>query len=77
MDSVLEVIDVELSEDDDFDTFGGLIFSCFTVIPTDGSLPVIDAYGLHIEVEEINERRVEWARVSVVPKTEDEDEDEE
>lgn len=77
MDSVMEVIDVELSEDDDFDTFGGLIFSCFTVIPTDGTLPVVDAYGLHIEVEEMNERRVERALVSVVPKTEDEKEEEE
>lgn len=75
--SVREMIDIEIGEDEDFDTFGGLIFSCITVIPTDGSHPVIDAYGLHIEVQEMTDRRVEWALVSVVPKVDEEEAKEE
>ena len=47
----------------DFDTVGGLIFSNLSVIPQDGSHPVIEAMGMRIRVEELCERRVEWVLV--------------
>lgn len=47
----------------DFDTLGGLIFSNLSVIPQDGSHPVVEAMGMRIRVEELCERRVEWAMV--------------
>ncbi len=75
--AVREVIEIDMDEDEAFDTFGGLIFSCITVIPTDGSRPVVDAYGLHIEVQEMSDLRVEWALVSVIPKDEEEEQEEE
>ena len=34
-----EALGVELPEDEEYDTLGGLIFSQFTVIPKDGSTP--------------------------------------
>lgn len=58
-------ITIEGQEELDFDTLGGLVFSCLTVVPEDQSKTVVDAYGLHIEVELMGERRVEWALVSV------------
>ena len=33
------------------------------VIPEDGSRPVVEALGLRIRVEELCDRRVEWALV--------------
>ena len=59
-----------LPEDEDFDTLGGLVFSMLDSIPQDGSHPNVDAYGLHIHVEEIVERRIEWALVSKLPAKE-------
>lgn len=68
-------IEGEEGEELDFDTLGGLIFSCLTIIPEDGTNPVVDAYGLHIEVELMSDRRVEWARVSLLNSDPSEDEE--
>ena len=43
---------------------GGLVFAQLSVIPEDGSHPEVEAYGLHIRVEELTDRRVEWATVT-------------
>ena len=69
-----EELEVSLPEDDEYDTLGGLIFSQLSVIPEDGSIVEVDAYDLHIKVEEISERRVEWALVSKVEKQEETEE---
>ncbi len=61
-----EALLTDIPEDADFDTLGGLVFSRLDSIPQDGSHPDVDAYGLHIHVEEIIERRIEWALVSKI-----------
>ena len=48
----------------DYDTLGGLVFSQLSVIPEDGSRPLVEALGLRIQVEELCDRRVEWALIS-------------
>lgn len=53
---------------DEFDTFGGMVFGILGAIPTDGSKPKIDAYDLHIKVEEIRRHRMVTALVSKIPK---------
>ena len=58
-----EALEVELPLEEDYDTLGGLIFSQFTTIPDDGSTPELECCGLHIQVECIEEHRVEWAIV--------------
>jgi len=68
MDKAMELaqaIGIELpeEEDRDYDTLGGLVFSQLSVIPEDGSRPVVEALGLRIRVEELCDRRVEWALV--------------
>lgn len=65
-------LDLPEEEDRDYDTLGGLVFAQLPVIPEDGSRPCVDALGLHIQVEELCDRRVEWALVEkLVPCTTD------
>ena len=56
-------IDLPEDEERDYDTLGGLVFSQLSVIPEDGSRPVVEAMGFRIRVEELCDRRVEWALV--------------
>ena len=65
LEELAEAMDFELPEDEerDYDTLGGLVFSQLSVIPEDGSRPLVEALGLRIRVEELCERRVEWALV--------------
>ncbi len=57
-------LDLPLDEDElDCDTLGGLVFAQMSVIPEDGSRPVVETMGLRIRVEELCDRRVEWALV--------------
>ena len=73
LEQLAEELDVELPEDEEYDTLGGLVFSQLSVIPEDGSTLEVDVCGLHVKVEEIAERRVEWALVSRLPRPENED----
>lgn len=73
LEELAETMDLELPEDEerDYDTLGGLVFSQLSVIPEDGSRPVVEAMGLRIRVEELCDRRVEWAlveKLSPVPQ---------
>ena len=63
LEAVAEALDIELPVNEEFDTLGGLIFSQLTEIPADGERPVVECFGLRISVEEIADRRVEWAIV--------------
>ena len=88
--TVAEELDVTLPEDEDYDTLGGLIFSRFRSIPEDGSTPSLTLYctedgeapeegqadTLEIQVETIEDRRIEWARVHVI-RAEKENEEQE
>ena len=47
----------------DCDTVGGLVFAQLSVIPDDGSRPVVESMGLRIRVEDLSDRRVNWALV--------------
>ena len=73
LEEVAAVLDLELPEDEewDFDTVGGLVFANLSVIPQDGSHPEIEALGLHIQVELLCDRRVEWAIVKKLPPVPD------
>ena len=71
-----DALSVELPLEEDYDTFGGLIFSQFTIIPEDGSQPEVDCHGLHIVVEKIEDHRVDKALVSKLPEDSEADEEE-
>ena len=77
LEQVAEALDMEFPEDEESDTLGGLVFAQLSVIPEDGSQLEVDTCGLHIQVQNFNERRVEWALVSKLPETAENSEGEE
>ena len=69
LDEVAAALDMEFPEDEDSETLGGLVFDQLPVIPEDGPCQVeVDTHGLHIRVESIADRRVDWALVSKLPE---------
>ena len=68
LEDVAEALDISLPLEEEYDTLGGLIFSQFTTIPQDGATPEVDAFGLHIQVEKIEDHRVESALVTKLPE---------
>jgi len=71
LDDVSKELGVSLP-DEDFDTFGGLVFGILVIILEDGSTLELDEYGLKIVITEIKGRRLETATVY---KNVDNDED--
>ena len=62
LDDVSKELGVSLP-DEDFDTFGGLVFGILGIIPEDGSTLELEEYGLRIVITEIKGRRLETATV--------------
>ena len=67
LDALGEKLGMDLGEDEDCDTLGGLVFSQLSEIPSDGERPVVTCRGLRIAVEQVSDRRVEWAIVEKLP----------
>ena len=59
-----EELEMDIPEDEDYDTLGGMIFSCLHTIPADGSQFDVQVNGLDIHVEKIEDRRIEEASCS-------------
>ncbi|MBQ8174307.1 MAG: HlyC/CorC family transporter [Clostridia bacterium] len=73
---VEETLGVELS-DDDFDTFGGLVFAALGQIPEDGTTCEVTTDKLQIRVTNVVDHQMDTAIVTVIaPDEEDEDENE-
>lgn len=70
LEDVAEALNIDLPLEEEYDTLGGLIFSQFTTIPQDGATPEVDVDGLHIQVEKIEDHRVEAALVTLIPTQE-------
>ena len=75
LDVVFEAEDLEAEE---YDTFGGLVFGHYGMIPSDGSTFLIDiGETVHVEVRSIVDHRIEEAIVTVTrPEKVDEDDGE-
>lgn len=67
---VAEALGVNIEENEDYDTLGGMILDCLDAIPEEGSNPVVKTDIFNIEVLEIKDRRIEWALVSILPEDE-------
>jgi putative hemolysin len=69
-----EVIGFELPEDADFSTLGGMIMNELSEIPEDGETEIeVETCGLHIKVEKVEDRRIEFAIVTKLPVYDEED----
>ncbi|MDF2538096.1 MAG: hypothetical protein K0S76_1117 [Herbinix sp.] len=62
LDDVTKQVGVLLPEDD-YDTFGGLVFGVLGTIPEDGSTPELEEFGLVIKITKIKDHRLESAVV--------------
>ena len=76
IDELAEELDMEIPEDEDYDTVGGMIFSCLHTIPADGTQFDVQVNGLDIHVEKIEDRRIEEALIRKLPPAEPEEEGE-
>lgn len=68
IEDVADALELELPEDLEFDTLGGLVFSRLNTIPEDGATLDVSAYGLDIHVEAIEDRRIVTALVRKQPQ---------
>jgi len=75
LDKLCDVLELDSLDNEEYDTLGGLVFSQLTEIPEDGSHPEVECFGLHIRVEEMSDRRVEWAIVRKIETAEEETEE--
>ena len=69
LETLSEELNFEFDDEvyEEYDTLGGLVFSCLSVIPDDGERPHVEVFGLDIQVEVLADKRVEWATVSIIP----------
>lgn len=65
LDDVSRQLGVILPEEE-YETFGGLVFGLLGSVPQDGSTPELSAYGMLIQVTQIREHRLENATVTLV-----------
>lgn len=63
MEELAEELAIDLPEDTDYDTVGGMIYSCLRTIPADGSQFDVQVNGLDIHVEAIEDQRIETALI--------------
>jgi putative hemolysin len=64
LDKVSKQLGVILPENE-YDTFGGLVFGILGAVPDDGSTPELEEFGLSIKVKTIKEHRLESAIVYI------------
>lgn len=63
VEDLAEALHMDIPEDEDYDTVGGMVFSRLHTIPQDGDTLEVEVNGLRIHVKRIEERRVEEALV--------------
>ena len=77
IEDLAEALDIELPDNEDYDTVGGMVFSCLNWIPEDGSQFDVQVNGLNIHVEEIEDRRIEKALIRKLPPEETKEDEKE
>ena len=63
LDTVAETLEIELPEELNCDTLGGLVLSLLESFPEDGATPTVEGYGLQMTVERLVDRRIEWVLI--------------
>lgn len=75
LEDVAQALEIAFPEDEEAETLGGLVFAKLDVIPADGTHPTVETDGLRIQVEQLSDRRVEWARVSKLERAPEKEEE--
>ncbi|OQY28591.1 MAG: hypothetical protein B6244_06700 [Candidatus Cloacimonetes bacterium 4572_55] len=63
LDDLGEIIGHEFSEDEDFETLGGLILDRIGRVPNKDETLIIE--GIHIKIEKVDGRRISWVRIKL------------
>ena len=75
VEDLADELDMELPEDEDYDTVGGMLLSCLRTIPEDGSRPLVQVHGLELQAERVEDHRIRSVLVRKLPDdTEDQQE---
>ena len=65
-------LDVRIPEDRDYDTVGGMVFSCLHEIPEDGQTFTVEVNNLRITVTHVEDKRITQAVIEkIVPEAEE------
>ena len=76
VDDLADELDIEIPEDEDYDTVGGMILSCLRTIPEDGSRPLVQVNGLELQAEKVEDHRIRSVLVRKLPEDDQEQQDE-
>ena len=68
VEDLAEELDMELPEDEDYDTVGGMLLSCLRTIPEDGSRPLVQVHGLELQAEKVEDHRIRSVLVRKLPQ---------
>ena len=71
VEDLAEELDMEIPEDEDYDTVGGMLLSCLRTIPADGTQPVVQVNGLELKAERVEDHRIQSVLVSRLPQGEE------
>ena len=74
VEDLAEELDMELPEDEDYDTVGGMLLSCLRTIPEDGSRPLVQVHGLELQAEKVEDHRIRSVLVRKLPNDTEEQE---
>lgn len=74
VEDLAEELDIELPEDEDYDTVGGMLLSCLRTIPEDGSRPLVQVHGLELQAEKVEDHRIRSVLVRKLPNDTEEQE---
>ena len=74
VEDLADELDMEIPEDEDYDTVGGMILSCLRTIPEDGSRPVVQIHGLELQAEKVEDHRIRSVLVRKLPDDTEEQE---
>ena len=74
VEDLAEELDMELPEDEDYDTVGGMLLSCLRTIPEDGSRPLVQIHGLELQAEKVEDHRIRSVLVRKLPDDTEEQE---
>ncbi len=76
LEQVSQVLGLDIPENEDYDTLGGLVFAQLDVLPEDGAQVDVETCGLKIHVDAIADHRVAWATVEKLAPEDDQDTEE-
>ena len=74
VEDLADELDMEIPEDEDYDTVGGMILSCLRTIPEDGSRPLVQVHGLELQAEKVEDHRIRSVLVRKLPDDTEEQE---